>query len=327
MSKIFSDFFQLNNPKTVLITSHENADPDAICSAFAIDSLIHILYPEVDTIVSFDGISIISQKIINKFDLKLNLQNKFTNDVTIIVDANSIEQLGNLKNEINWKNPVLIIDHHVTHPNTRRITDFTIIDETAVATTELIFNIYQAFDISPSKKTAYLIFLGLLSDSRHLLLANNETLRIVNHLLELGVNYPNLIELLTVNMDLPERTARLKAAKRAKIHKVNGWLIAISHVSAYEASACRALINIGADVALVYGKKKNEIHISARATTEIAKETNLNLAKDVMEKIGPIMNGIGGGHDRAAGCEGKDNLESGLKMALKLLKEKLTNKS
>ena len=61
-----------------------------------------------------------------------------------------------------------------------------------------------------------------------------------------------------------------------------------------------------------------------RASRAIVKEANLNLAKDIMEKIGPVMYGEGGGHSSAAGCNGTDNLESALKLALDLLKNKLS---
>ncbi|NVM30453.1 MAG: hypothetical protein HWN65_16540, partial [Candidatus Helarchaeota archaeon] len=204
---------------------------------------------------------------------------------------------------------------------------FTIIDEEAIATAELIFEIFQALNVRPSLETACLLFLGLLFDSRHLLLANNKTISIVHQLVELGVIYSDMIKLLSVSMDRPERIARLKAAQRSTLHEFNGWLVAISHTSAFEASACRALIRLGADVAIVYGQTKDGVRFSARATNAVAHETDLNLAKDLMEKIGSIMHGEGGGHKTAAGCSGIDNLEAGLDLSLEILKNKLSSKS
>ncbi|MFX1295837.1 MAG: bifunctional oligoribonuclease/PAP phosphatase NrnA [Promethearchaeota archaeon] len=327
MHQPFLDFFKKKTLKSVLITSHENVDPDGLCSAFAIKSLIHTLYPNMKCEIYFDGLNRISQKIVNKLNLEITIQGDFKSYGIIIVDANSTEQLGELKNQINWENPVLIIDHHVSHPKTKEITELLIINEIAIATTEIILEIYQALNITPMKETASLIFLGLLSDSRHLILANTKTLQNITQLINAGVNYSEMIELLTIPMEIPERIARIKAAQRLTLHRFNEWIIAVSHVSAYEASACRALLNLGVDVAIVFGKKKDEIRVSARSTNKITEKTNLNLARDIMEKIGPIMHGEGGGHDRAAGCNGKDNLKKGIELALKLIKEKLTNKS
>lgn len=326
MDQTFVDFFQVAAPTTVLITSHENADPDALCSAVAIAYLIELLHPEVETIVSFDGVNVLSQKIIEEFKLDVRTPNNNSSDATIIVDANSAEQVGSLKNIINWKQPVLVIDHHVSSPNTAKIAQSIIIAETAVATTELIHELFRSLDVKPSKKIASLLFIGLLYDSRHLLLATNKTINIVNELLALGANYSELVVLLTVAMDRPERIARLKAAQRLTLHEFNRWLVVISHTSAYEASACRALIRLGADVALVYGQTKEGIRFSSRATAEVARETHLNLASDIMEKIGSVMHGEGGGHNTAAGCSGKDNLEAGLELALKLIEKKLIQK-
>lgn len=323
----FLQFFQSNDPKVVLITSHQNADPDALCSAFAIKSLIHILYPEVVTIVSLDGVSNVSQKIMQEYNLEVDSPKGLAIDGIVIVDANSAEQVGNVKENASWNDPIFVIDHHVFQEKTLKFAQFSIIDEEAIATTEIVFEIFQDLNVQPSLETACLLFLGLLFDSRHLLLANNKTISIVHQLIELGANYSEMIKLLSVSMVRPERIARLKAAQRSTLHEFNGWLIVVSHTSAYEASACRALIRLGADVAIVYGQTKDGIRFSARATNIVAHETDLNLAKDVMEQIGPVMHGVGGGHKTAAGCSGIDNLEAGLDLALEILKNKLSSKS
>lgn len=195
MTHPFIEFFQSNAPKAVLITSHRNADPDALCSAFAIESLIHSLFPEVVTIVSLDGVSNVSQKIIQEYNLEVESLRDSAIDGIIIVDANTAEQVGAVKEEVSWKNPVLIIDHHIFQQRTLKFAQFTIIDEEAIATTELIFEIFQALNVRPSLETACLLFLGLLFDSRHLLLANNKTISIVHQLVELGVIYSDMIKL------------------------------------------------------------------------------------------------------------------------------------
>jgi len=324
MSETFQKFFQAIGKGRVLITSHKNADPDALCSAFALYNLIQTQYPEITLLICFDGVSLLSQNIIKKFEIELDSIENLQMDGIIIVDANVVEQIGSLENQINWEKPVLIIDHHVPHPNTQKFAQYSIIQPRAFATAELIFELYQILNVPLSTKVASLICLGILFDSRHLVLADNKTIQIVHQLLEVGINYPEMVEFLRLPMDRSERISHLKAAQRIIIHEFNGWIVVISHVSSFQASACRALIKLGADIALVYGRQKDEIQMSARATVEVASKMNLNLAKDIMEKIGPIMHGEGGGHNTAAGCNGTDNLEEGLKRALELLKNKLS---
>ncbi|MHA1266209.1 MAG: DHH family phosphoesterase [Candidatus Helarchaeota archaeon] len=327
MYQAFTEFFQQVKPASILITSHENADPDALCSAFAVASLIQMLYPTIEIHVAFSGITLISQKIVNIFQLEFQSALDFSPSGIVIVDSNTIEQLGNLKEQIDWTCPVLILDHHVPHPDTKKVTSNILVDETAIATAELVYELYSELDITPSKETASLIFLGILSDSRHLLLANNRTIHIIHQLIQRGVDFSEMVELLSISMDRSERIARLKAAQRLKLYEFNEWLVVISHVSAFEASACRAFIRLGADVALVYAQTKDMIRISGRASTAVVKQTALNMATDIMEKIGPVMHGEGGGHNMAAGCNGTTNLEQALELALELLKKKLCGKN
>lgn len=322
----FKDFFQTIAPKRIIITTHENADPDALCSAFALRNLIELLSPETKIALYFDGLSLVAQQIVEKFNLDIRLPVDISCDGIILVDANNPEQLGELKTRINLKLPKLIVDHHSPPSNLEQITKFTVIDEDSIAACEVVFNIYQFFNIKLSQIMASLIFLGILYDSRHLLLATNRTIHIIDELIKFGIEYSDMIEVLTLSMDRTERIARLKAAQRTVLHEFDGWIVAISHVSAFEASACRALIGLGADVALVYGEKQDEIRFSARATAEAIKKTALNLAI-VMEKVGPVIHGEGGGHEGAAGCNGNTNLEGGLELALELLKTQLTQKS
>jgi nanoRNase/pAp phosphatase (c-di-AMP/oligoRNAs hydrolase) len=124
-------------------------------------------------------------------------------------------------------------------------------------------------------------------------------------------------------MDFSERVARLKASRRVKLFKINEWIIALSHVSAYQASAARALIDLGAHVAAVAGQRNGSIEVSLRATREFHKQTGVHLGKDVAKPLGEYIHGMGGGHSTAAGANGVGDIETGLKRCLFLLKEKL----
>ena len=79
----------------------------------------------------------------------------------------------------------------------------------------------------------------------------------------------------------------MKACKRAKIVRVGEWIIALSHVSAYQASGAKALVDLGAHVSAVAGMKNGKIEISLRSTRQFA-ETGVNLGKDIAT---PLVNG------------------------------------
>ena len=96
-----------------------------------------------------------------------------------------------------------------------------------------------------------------------------------------------------------------EASQRAKITRINDILLVTSEVSNYEASAARALVDLGADIAIIIADKgKNEVRASARANPKLKKIQGFNLGK-IMEEAGEKFQGGGGGHILAAGLNGK----------------------
>jgi nanoRNase/pAp phosphatase (c-di-AMP/oligoRNAs hydrolase) len=108
--------------------------------------------------------------------------------------------------------------------------------------------------------------------------------------------------------------------------KVEKWIIALSHVSAYQASAARALIDLGAHLAAVAGQKNGKIEMSLRCTREFNQITGIHLGKDIAKPLGEYLSGMGGGHATAAGVNGEGHVvDKGLKRCLRLVKENLSN--
>jgi nanoRNase/pAp phosphatase (c-di-AMP/oligoRNAs hydrolase) len=139
------------------------------------------------------------------------------------------------------------------------------------------------------------------------------------------VNPQEELSSLALPMDFSERVARMKACRRAKIMKVGNWIIAISHVSAYQASAARALVDLGAHVAAVAGQKNGKVEISLRCTRDFNQVTGIHLGRDIAKPLGEYLQGMGGGHATAAGVNGTGQMEKALKRCLRLVKEHLPN--
>ena len=125
-------------------------------------------------------------------------------------------------------------------------------------------------------------------------------------------------------MEHSERVARLKASSRTNLLKLDRWLIALSHVSAYQASAARGLLALGAHVAVVAGNKENEIQVSFRATHEFYNETDIHMGRDLAKPLGDFLGGMGGGHAVSAGANGAGDVDVCLKFCEKLLKKRLS---
>jgi nanoRNase/pAp phosphatase (c-di-AMP/oligoRNAs hydrolase) len=317
-----------SNVKFAVLLCHHNADPDAICSAYAFASLLRRLRPEIEyEIGAGQGISRLSKHILEYLPIEVKAQpNVEKANVIILLDTNTIQQLDNLVEKIkNSKAPIIVVDHHAAHPETERSAKLCITNEEASSTCEMIYGFFKESGFKTNENEAKALFLGITFDTRHFILANSSTLKTIAELIDVGVNAREVLSMLSLPMDFSERVARLKACKRAKFFKIGEWIIAFSHVSAYQASAARAIMDIGAHVAIVAGQKNESLEISMRCTRDFQEKTGVHLGKDIAKPLGEQLRGMGGGHSTAAGVNGIGDVETGLKWCLRLFKEKLAN--
>jgi hypothetical protein len=117
--------------------------------------------------------------------------------------------------------------------------------------------------------------------------------------------------------------ARLKAGQRVKLKKIGEWLIAFSRVKAYQASAARALIRLGAHVAVVGGKRAKKLRISLRAESAFYKKTGIHLGRDIAKPLGEYIHGMGGGHSTSAGVNGVGDVDASLRQCTELIRKHL----
>jgi nanoRNase/pAp phosphatase (c-di-AMP/oligoRNAs hydrolase) len=245
-------------------------------------------------------------------------------ELIVLLDTNTIQQLNNIAEKVkNSKAPIMVIDHHAAHPETQKIAKVCITNEEASSTCEIVYSFFKEMGIGVNENEAKALFLGIAFDTRHFVLANSSTLKSIAELIDAGVNAKEALSMLALPMDFSERVARLKACRRAKLFKISEWIVALSHVSAYQASAARAIIDLGAHVAVVAGQKNESLEISLRCTHEFAEKTHIHLGRDIAKPLGEYLKGMGGGHSTAAGVNGVGDIETGLKRCLRLLKENL----
>ncbi len=317
-----------SNAKLAVLLCHHNADPDAICSAYALKSLLKHFKPNLKIqIGTARGISRLSKHLIKELSIEVEMQPKIQDsDVIILLDTNTIQQLDDLAEEVETsKGPIIVIDHHALHHKTEQIAKLYIANEEASSTCEIIYSLYKEAGIQPSEDQAKALFLGIAFDTRHFIIANSSTLKTIAELIDAGVDAKETLPILSLPRVLAERIARLKAGRRARLQKINEWVVALSQVSSYQASAARGIIDLGAHVAVVAGQKDMKLQISLRSTRDFYKKTGIHLGKDIAKPLGEYLDGMGGGHSTAAGVNGEGDIENGLERCLRLLREKLTS--
>jgi len=313
----------------ILLLCHRSADADAVCSAYALQGLLKRFLPNaVVEIGCPQGVNKPAKLLLRHMSIVVNLKpNIESAEAIILVDMNTIEQLDEVADKIKKSPaPKLIVDHHAPSAETMQICKFCVIDQKAAANCEVVYRLFREAKVEPTLNEAKALFIGMAFDTRHFALANSETFAIAANLVEKGIDAQETLAQFSIPIDPSERVAKLKAAKRAKILKVEDWIIALSHVSAYQAPAAKALVDLGAHMAAVAGKKNGKVEISLRCTREFSELAKVHLGTDIAAPLGEFLDGVGGGHAMAAGVSGKGEVQAALKKCLALLRQKTTRK-
>jgi len=311
-------------PKHAVVFCHHNADPDAVFSANLLVKLVRKLKPGIRCeIVAVEGLSSLSKLLIEKAPVKLAEAPKLEKaNLLFLVDTSTVEQLGEWKTKVKSSGkPLIVVDHHTVHPETLRLASLLLVDPEASSACEVVYRLCKRAGVRISRREALGLMFGIIHETRGLRYASAETFKALAELAGLGVKPAEAFRAMSEPLSRSERIARIKAAGRAEIHELGEWLAAVSHVGSYQASAARALLALGFDLAIVGGEAEGEIRVSLRSVPQFCEETGVHLGRDVAMKVGSLFEGMGGGHASSAGINCKGKLEEVLTECLRLLKK------
>jgi len=310
----------------VLLICHHNADPDAVCSAHAVKELLETMDSSITAeIVLTGGASRLSRRVIEALDIDVAEEASGEDaDAFVVLDSATLSQLNDWGRKISASNaPVVFIDHHAPHPEIIQLGALRYIDEGSTSTCEVVHGLFEAFGVEPSANAARALLVGMAFDSKHFTMGTAKTFKTVSKLLEIDGSVEDAIALLKSEVGRSERIARLKAAQRMRIHSVEDWTVATSHVSSFQASAARALLVLGGDMAIVAGENKGKVKVSLRSTAGFCRETSIHLGRDVAMPLGQEFAGAGSGHASSAGVNAKGNVQHMLGRAVELVAQRL----
>jgi nanoRNase/pAp phosphatase (c-di-AMP/oligoRNAs hydrolase) len=323
--KALVDFLKSVREKKILILIHSLADLDAVGSALSLQSFF-----KNSSIVASDLPTAKAKMLLKFLNSEITVGGELDCDVLIILDTNSYDMLGNLAERVReFRGKKVVIDHHSIHPDSIKA-DHLVVDNTYLSTSELIYELLEELNYKISKREAICLLCGIIDDSAGFKNANRKTFSNIAKLLgKTRMEYKDVLRLAKTDADVSQRIALLTACKRADVERVGDYLITKSVVGSFEAKAAEALVGIGADFSFVGCKGKNEVRISARMRDELINELGINLATQVMEKVGRILNGSGGGHTCAAGANGPnlDAFDEAMNECVTLTKELLERKA
>lgn len=112
-------------------------------------------------------------------------------EIMVVLDVGSQERLGELGSNASDADVVIVVDHHVTNEG---FGDISLVDPTAAATGELVYEILRALDWKITPEVALCLHTALVTDTGRFSYSNTtpRTLRIAADLVESGAE-PNLI--------------------------------------------------------------------------------------------------------------------------------------
>ncbi|MDL2122244.1 MAG: bifunctional oligoribonuclease/PAP phosphatase NrnA [Deltaproteobacteria bacterium] len=188
MKKIIN---HLKNSNHIIIASHKNPDGDAIGSLIAMGLALEALNKNI-TLYNESSIPSVYRFLPSVERIVRQIKETNTYDTAIILDCADFQRIGKISSVIS-KIPVIInIDHHITNT---RFGNFNLIDTSACAAAEIIYNllIEMALPISNSA-IATSIYTGILTDTGSFRFSNTNksAFAICEKMVEAGVDPYNV---------------------------------------------------------------------------------------------------------------------------------------
>lgn len=320
--------FSLKNRK-ILVVTHKGADVDALASAAIVRAAL--MEKNIVEIAIPEHINNAAKKLAEEMEIAYSMQPNFSEfDTLVIVDLNSYAMLGNFAEQVKiFSGEKFLFDHHSITKEALVDCKHSMIREDAASTTEVLWEfLIESAPEKIDKTVATLIACGIISDTDRFSFASRNTFRIMADVVpKTGKSFNELVDMLSVYRDISERIAMLKAMKKIRIIRVGKNIVAVSESGSFESQVAEALVVLGADASLVGAMSDGTARISGRASFAFASQYNIDLAKDVFQKLSLFFRGEGGGHATAAAFTGAmENVEDALEKCLELLVAKIREK-
>ncbi|OLS18951.1 MAG: hypothetical protein HeimC3_47670 [Candidatus Heimdallarchaeota archaeon LC_3] len=322
---IFKALDESNND--IVLSTHTNADPDGIGAIFGLFNLFSYFYPEKKIFFGINSLSRFSSQILSSLELeehltknsiesnnfKLNLDRNKYYDL-IICDTHNYSNIQLLETDLLLKvQNVFIIDHHLeTEHSTQDISKYSFSSNTAEhkyvcnnykASSEIVLQLMYMLDHDLRSDYLKVLIIGILTDSRRLMLADAPLFKLLAFWLEKQDDFSisSLFEELDNDYSKSEKIARLKGAQRVIIRQIQDYIICFTNISSYEASTAKALILIGADITCAIAETKKETRISLRGKMNALNVLSLHLGELAGKIASKFADATGSGHKGAAG--------------------------
>jgi nanoRNase/pAp phosphatase (c-di-AMP/oligoRNAs hydrolase) len=305
-----------------LVLSHVNADIDALGCSIALAAM----FPNV-TVGAVESVSRGAGNLRRHFGEKYPVvvdppvaPNGAPYDRVVFVDTSAQMQVGHYAPLLPTS---IVLDHHAPNSELRAGNPRYVCDPSSPSCAQLVHREAVAARARVGTDAAFALVAGIVADTERFRIAPNSAVRDALAILEEGkLELGQVISAMErPAYDRSQVVAVLKAAQRCEVLEVGQFLVARTRVGAFEASAARQLVSMGADVALVVSEDRGTTAMTGRAGRR-ALEAGFSLSA-FMQELGARTGGDGGGHPGAGGYKSSKPPDEVEAQALSLAKDML----
>ncbi|MCM8794820.1 MAG: bifunctional oligoribonuclease/PAP phosphatase NrnA [Candidatus Omnitrophica bacterium] len=144
-----------------MVSSHINPEGDALGSAIALASLLKRMGKHA-VLATTGGIPAAFDYLPRLVPVFSRPDPRIKAEVSMIVDVPALERVGSMEPLIRRTPLVVCVDHHVSN---QLFADVNWVEPKAAAVGEMIYELYKAFRIKPSREEAYCMYVSLVTDT------------------------------------------------------------------------------------------------------------------------------------------------------------------
>ena len=287
--------------KRVVLTFHTIGDRDAVGSAMALSSF----FPNA-TVFTPDFITNNARRMLAYIGYSERLKTQLPEgmDLVVVLDANNTFALGRRSERfVSSSAKILFIDHHMIHKD-MTIDALIFNDEKFNSTASIVSEVLKKLGQNIDKSVAVLLLNGIIADSADMQNSSPLTFRQVADLLEIAqTDFSFFSEYFHESIPTGNRYQAIKDVASANIEVVGKYVLVYGRATEHANVVADAALRLEADAAVFWTVSNTEASISARLRAPLDKKLSMHLGA-IMEDIGVLIGGTGGGHACAAGAYG-----------------------
>lgn len=290
----------------IFLVSHINPDGDNIGSMLALYSALRKMDKNV-VVLKADFLPESFKFLSGHKDIKEYNKSLGPIDILIAVDSSDEDRLGDNKSLIDKSKYIINIDHHISNT---LFGDINIVDSTAAATGEIIYDFIKLLNIQIDTNIGESLYTAISTDTGKFSYesVSSKTHRIIAELIDIGTDTHN------VNIEIYENMS---------MNKVNLFMKVLSTLKTYEDNKV-ATISLTQDMLektnttledsegiISFIRKISTVEVACLLKEQDKEDIKVSLRSKNYVDVSSVCEFFGGGgHIRAAGCSISSDLKS-----------------